>query len=698
MGLTITDFSPACISNIRTEGMLYGITIRSHKSRGRLLHIRTPELPEKYYLITAQDLAARNTVTIWGCEIPLLASTEAHFLGEPVALLVGPDWQTITDLAEQTQVTFEELEPQFEREDEATRHIILERSECWGDLDAVLKDCEQTIEGVYRTGLQDHHYLEPMGALAEPTEKGLRIYSPCTHIFLVRETAAAVTGINKRDIIVEGCFPGDDLDGKLWYPAVIAAQAAAAATIIGQPVRILHNHHEDSLYSPKRAPTTIQITTTSDEECNPQAMQAVVDIDMGSYPVGAEQIIERIIQQLSFSYRFAAVNIRVRVMCTNTPPLGFFDGWGDASAAFAIETHLNRLSEVALSDPASIRRTLRLTNGERQLNGETHHTGGEALRAFESVIAASDFLRKHAAYELQRKRRGTDDLQADVWRGIGLAQISTAACLIDERQHTPAATAGIRLESNGTATILTSMYPGSAGAELAWRSVVCEVLGLPLSHTRVEQPSTATCPDSGPETLSRGITICSRILESCAQAINKRRFRDPLPIEIHRRFKISRNSGNYSAGAAVVEVEIEQHTLNIAIRGIWLAADGGRIIQPSAAIQRLEQGIYSALGFLHTEVLELHQGVLSPSHTIGYRIPRFGEVPDPHIQLIQPDRKGAAVGIGEIPGMCIPAAGIQAVSQASGVYYDQVPITPEIMYQYRALSDTTEMTDLEGTQ
>lgn len=136
-------------------------------------------------------------------------------------------------------------------------------------------------------------------------------------------------------------------------------------------------------------------------------------------------------------------------------------------------------------------------------------------------------------------------------------------------------------------------------------------------------------------------------------------------------------------GAAVLEVEIEQRTLDISIRGIWLAVDGGRIIQPSAALQRLEQNVYSALGFLHTEVLELHHGMLSPSHTIGYRIPRFGEFPDPQIQLLQPDRNGPPLGIGELPGMCIPAAGIQAISQASDVYFDQIPISPEVMYQYR---------------
>ncbi|MFW6363926.1 MAG: xanthine dehydrogenase family protein molybdopterin-binding subunit [Spirochaeta sp.] len=701
MGLTITDFSPTCISNLSLPGMLHGITIRSHKSHGRLLHIRTPELPEGYRMFTGRDLGDRNNVEIWGCTVPLFAADKSAYIGEPVGLLVGPDLQILEELLTLTQVTFEELEPQFSREDTDTRRIVLARHLDYGSIEHDFADSEQVVEGVYRTGIQDHHYLEPMGALAAPAGTGMQIYSPCTHIYLVQDIVAQATGIARKNILVEACFPGDDLDGKLWYPAVIAAQAAFAAREMQQAVHIQHDHVEDGLYSPKRAPATIRIATGISSDGEKRTLRAELDIDMGSYPVGGAQLLERAMLQICGRYRLSSLQVIGRILHTNTPPLGFFDGWGDAAAAFAIETHYNRAAEVAMADPADFRSRNLVAPGERLITGGLMREMYYPQRVLEAVVSASDFTRKHAAYELQRKRRSEDRFRRDVLRGIGIAQVSSPPMLIGTSRPTQASSAGIRLESDGTATILTSMYPGSSGAELAWRSVVAEALGLSISKTRIAPARTDTCPDTGPETLSRGITICSRVLETCAQAINKRRFRDPLPIEIHRSFRLPKTLGQdadgiadpypfAATGAAVIEVEIEQHTLSLSIRGIWLAVNGGRIIQSSAAMQRLEQSIYSALGFLHTEVLELHAGMLSPSHTVGYRIPRFGDFPDPHIQLIQPDRKAASLGVGEIPGMCIPAAGIQAVSQASGVYFDQVPITPEIMYQYRTAPEETE--------
>ncbi|GAB6091132.1 xanthine dehydrogenase family protein molybdopterin-binding subunit [Spirochaeta dissipatitropha] len=707
MGAPSSKTDLTCISNLSREEMLHGLIIRSHKIHARLLNIRCPDLPQDFYLISASDLGVRNRAEILGCSIPLFVEENCMYFGEPVALLIGPDQERLRAIGEQIQITFEELEASLDRENLPDDCIFLERSYTYGDPEKDFAECNRTIEGTYRNGIQDHHYLEPMGALAEPDGGNLKIYSPGTHIYLIRDIVAAATGMSKRSIHVFGCYPGDDLDGKLWYPAILAAQAAVAARISGKAVRILHSHEEDALYSPKRAASRIRITTAvSDENSEKRSRRVELDIDMGSYPVGAEDFLERCVYQLSGRYRLSSLEIKARILRTNSPPLGFFDGWGDSIGSFALETHYNRCAELLPADPGQLRSDTLAMPGDRLVSGVRIRSDADPGHVLQAVIRASDYSRKHAAYELQKKRRGEGSIQTDAQRGIGLAIAFHPPLYLGEKERMQSSAVGLRLDGDGSATILCSMYPGSAGAEQAWKKIVSEVLGLKISEIRIEAPNTVTCPDCGPETLSRSITICSKVLENCAQAINKRRFRDPLPIEVHRSFRLPRSNKKdardipdaypvYASAAAVVETEIDPGTMKLNFRGIWLAIDGGRILQQSAALQRLEQGVYSAMGFLHSEVLELEHGRLQPNRILGYRIPRFGDFPDPQIQLIQPDRNAPSLGIGELPGMTIPAAGIQAISQASGLYLDQIPVTAENFYRYLQEQESSEEEDFE---
>ena len=46
------------------------------------------------------------------------------------------------------------------------------------------------------------------------------------------------------------------------------------------------------------------------------------------------------------------------------------------------------------------------------------------------------------------------------------------------------------------------------------------------------------------------------------------------------------------------------------------------------------------------------------------------------------DSKRSSGGIAQIPDTIIPSAFVQALSQATGIYFDTLPITPEIIFQH----------------
>jgi xanthine dehydrogenase molybdopterin-binding subunit B len=54
--------------------------------------------------------------------------------------------------------------------------------------------------------------------------------------------------------VVLPVMTGPHLDGKLWYPSLIACQVALVAMLCGKPAVLILSRFEDFMYTTKRAP------------------------------------------------------------------------------------------------------------------------------------------------------------------------------------------------------------------------------------------------------------------------------------------------------------------------------------------------------------------------------------------------------------------------------------------------------------
>jgi len=137
-----------------------------------------------------------------------------------------------------------------------------------------------------------------------------------------------------------------------------------------------------------------------------------------------------------------------------------------------------------------------------------------------------------------------------------------------------------------------------------------------------------------------------------------------------------------SHAAAVVEVEVNPVTVSPAVRGIWLAVEAGRIMNPTEARKTAEMGIYHALGWSSTEGVTFTAGALSRSDYQRYQPQLFTRIPTLWIEFVKNAEKLSAKGLGDLPLSCIPAAYAAAVTQATGEYLDQIPATPRLLRAY----------------
>ncbi|MFW6292496.1 MAG: xanthine dehydrogenase family protein molybdopterin-binding subunit [Spirochaetota bacterium] len=678
------------ISDIYARDMHYGATIRSPFARASIRRIYRTNLPEDVICITAEDIPGPNELRVHDESMPLLADGETSYVGEPVALLAGPNQRAVIDAMNSVVVEYEERLPSYSFTQPGSSHIIARRVGERGDVEAALRRSASRVEGTYRTGIQEHLYNEPQGAVVSLEDGDVVVRTATQWPFHVRAAVATALGIAPRQCVVRPTDPGIALDGKLWYPSMVAAHAALLARATHRSVKLVYSNIEDFRFTSKRAPFAIRYVTGLTHEGNLCGAEVEIVYNAGAYGVFTDEICDRVMATTLASYECRDLRVSVTAVRTNLPPLNVLSGFGSASSFFAGETHVARVAEIAQMDPLEWRREngLHERNGGRGTNGQAR-----AARTLGAAAKASDFSRKFAAYELQKKRRTEfDDLRMPT-HGIGIAVAAHGGGFIGDHEPRHGGTVVVRLETDGSAVLRTSAVPGSRSVLASWRDSVATILGLDAEDVLIENTDTSLVPDSGPSTLSRNIVVTSRLVEQACNAIQKRRFRSPLPIEVRRSYRTGRASRFDSAtlsgtafphasyGAAVVEVAVDPVTFESTVDKVWLTVDAGRILDEGEAKRSLEMSVYQALEWATHELVSYRNGAIDPRSYLAYRNIADPVLPNIHIALLgSPDRSPERIG--ELPQSCVPAALAAAVSQATGRYMDRIPTNPALIHGY----------------
>ena len=107
----------------------------------------------------------------------------------------------------------------------------------------------------------------------------------------------------------------------------------------------------------------------------------------------------------------------------------------------------------------------------------------------------------------------------------------------------------------------------------------------------------------------------------------------------------------------------------------------GRAINPQTVQGQIEGSVVQAQGWAITEELKVQDGRILNPDLSTYLIPTVVDVPERVDSLILevPDPRGpwGARGMGEMPFLPLAPAIAGAVYDATGVWFDHLPLTPE---------------------
>jgi len=117
------------------------------------------------------------------------------------------------------------------------------------------------------------------------------------------------------------------------------------------------------------------------------------------------------------------------------------------------------------------------------------------------------------------------------------------------------------------------------------------------------------------------------------------------------------------------------------VEKIICAIDVGKAINPGLVEGQIQGGLVQSVGYAVLEnFIEKDGQVLTPSLST-YLIPTSVDIPKEMKTIILeiPDPRGpwGARGLGEVMNMCLAPAVTHAVYEATGVWFDEFPLTPE---------------------
>lgn len=164
------------IDDLFIPGCIWGMTIRSPRARGKIREIRFGSSVNwsEFVVVDHRSVPGPNVVTLIEDDQPILAVDEVRHLHEPVVLIAHPSREKLRIAARQIEIIVDPLPAVLDflappapeqiqyKSDNVFKHLKIEK----GDVAIALAEAPHVIEGEYRTGAQEHVYLEPQGMAA----------------------------------------------------------------------------------------------------------------------------------------------------------------------------------------------------------------------------------------------------------------------------------------------------------------------------------------------------------------------------------------------------------------------------------------------------------------------------------------------------------------------------------------------------
>lgn len=562
-------------------------------------------------------------------------------------------------------------------------------------IDAYLADCDVWIEGTYRTGMQEHAYLQPEAGTASIDETTGQIVVNVAGQWMHedRRQIAHALALPEEQIRVEYAAIGGAFGGR--EDMSIQIVLALAAWKLNRPVKIIWSREESIIGHHKRHAYTIRTRWGATWSGRLIAAWAEVIQDCGAYAYTSTEVLRNGLITATGPYEWEYAHVDAYTVYTNNVPGGAFRGFGAPQGHFAAEIQMNKLAAVTGIDPVE----LRLRNCFREgstLTTQSMLPPGVSLTPVIEAAATAAGWRQGDGGQWERDKTVIDGvaLPSHKKRGIGIAagfKNVGYSYGFPEQAH-----ATIEIHGGGEIEKVIVKMVGAdvgQGAHTVFRQMAAEGVGVGVDLVELQADNTDLVGSSGSSSASRMTMMAGGAIKGAAERALRLWNDEVRPASATFRYKTRATSNldpetgegdpniTYGYVAEVAEVKVDTETGLMEVLRVVCVDDVGKAINPRLIEGQIEGAVVQATGYSILENFVTVGGRIKTSHLSTYLIPTVYDIPHRTESIIlefpDPQTAWGLRGMAEMPMVSLAPAIASAIFDATGVWVDEIPLTPD---------------------
>jgi CO/xanthine dehydrogenase Mo-binding subunit len=622
-----------------------------------------------------------------------------RFVGDQVALVIAETEDIAAEGRDLIKVDYEDLpvntdmlkgmqEDAFLLHPDHGSNIFCHYRIRKGDVEDGFAKSDVIVEGEYHTPGQEHAYLQPEAGVGYIDQEGritVQVAGQWTHEDQQQIAHALDMPLDKIRVIypaIGGAFGGRE-DMSVQIVLALAAWRLHQRGI-DRPIKIIWTREESIIGHHKRHPMILKARWGASKEGKILAAEVEVYADGGAYAYTSTKVLGNATLMCTGAYEIPNVKVDSYAIYTNDVPTGAFRGFGGPQGLFAAEMQMNRLAEKLEIDRVELRERNVLTEGALLSVGTPLPKGvtiGKVVERCAEEMKKSAFARQKSA-------------QPHLLRGTGFAcgfkNVGFSYGAPEKAVATVELMGGAEIEQ------VVLHHAGAdvgQGSHTVMVQMAAETLKVPVEKIRLIASDTAFTGDSGSASASRLTFMAGNSIKgACELALAKWKaeerpatatyqYRPPSTTPFDPQTGKSEPNFAYGYVAQSATVEVDSETGQIRLLEVISVNDVGKAVNPLNVQGQIEGAVVQAEGYTMLENFIQKDGFVLTPYFSTYLIPTVDDVPSQvkSVILEYPDPIGpyGARGMAEMPFLPLAPTIIDAVHQATGVWFHEFPLTPE---------------------
>lgn len=663
------------IEDIDKKNLSPAKLIRAERLVGDIISINIPSevlRTPNFFIAGAKDIPGSKTIDVDGDLIPLFASSKIEYPGQPVFIATHPDSKMLNYLCSRIEIvvkgaplfllTTQIPDPKILQKQLYKEKIVINQKK---KLESLFEEAEKIIDKTYKTGPQEHFSSGCQGVIIENTKEGIQITTSTEWINLVKKNTANVLKLEEEKIHVQATKKSPSFYGKLWYPALLAAQLSVLARKSKKSLQLLLTKKDEILYTTKRAPMLIHKSSAFNSQKELVAEKTEILIDGGAFPVFSYIMEETVLAGAQNIYKKIPSQIIIKIIRTSNPTMDFLSGTALAPILFAVERHEDQIAAF-----------LGLTSMEWRIQHlSSVPQGKEITKLLLSVAQKVDYNRKQSIHQFNQNSPHTlKTIQAV--KGVGIACGFQGNGIIHKDYPNPQYNIRIHMKNEDSLDFYTSTIPSSNKTINIWKKDLSESFNINPKGINIINTSSDTSLNGGPPFLYNRLFSNHLLIQQAAKQLKSQRRAKQFPIELELSMEETQQTTKdlppfrtITCGAVTVEVKINPISNEIEPQKINIAINCGKLQNRKYAIQRIKIALEQSLHWILTD-----QSLEQFNKHIDFTLPPLMHLPKIDIQLNEKEEIHPK-GIVELIFNIVPAAFAAATSQALNKQVQELPIS-----------------------